>query len=344
MEKRKRISKILKTYDQLTPTEKQLETKAIKTEDAARSVKGITNSEGSVAEWEKIKTWLIGSNGFLDSYIQTKHKIFINVLAKKNNSMERDYEYRSTVFGKDLGDLEKIGISAGKRAIKRLNPKKIKTIRAPVIFDPRVASSLVKNLGDAINGNLISKGVSFLNNDMYKRIFPKDISVIDDPTKDKGLKSRPFDTEGIPGKKLDVVKNGELGTWLLDLRTARKLKLDTTGNASRTIATSPEPAPTNLYLAPGKLSPKKLISETKECLYVTELMGTAVNLVTGNYSRGACGYWMKNGEISFPVSEVTIAGNLRNMFKNLSAANDLRFYYGIDAPTIRIEGMTIAGQ
>ena len=231
-----------------------------------------------------------------------------------------------------------------KRAIKRLNPKKIKTIRAPVIFDPRVASSLVKNLGDAINGNLISKGVSFLNNDMYKRIFPKDISVIDDPTKDKGLKSRPFDTEGIPGKKLDVVKNGELGTWLLDLRTARKLKLDTTGNASRTIATSPEPAPTNLYLAPGKLSPKKFISETKECLYVTELMGTAVNLVTGNYSRGACGYWMKNGEISFPVSEVTIAGNLRNMFKNLSAANDLRFYYGIDAPTIRTEGMTIAGQ
>lgn len=343
-EKSKKIKETLKIHDPLTPTEKQLEERAITVEDAARSVKGITNSEGSTADWEKTKTWLIGSNGFLDRYTQTKHKIFVNVLAQKGDSMERDYEYRSTVFGKDLGNLKEIGVSAGEKAIKRLNPKKIKTIRAPIIFDPRVAASLVKNLSDAINGNLISKRISFLNNYLYKEIFPKEISIIDDPTKQKGLKSRPFDTEGIAGKKLNIVRNGELKTWLLDLRTARRLGLNTTGNAARTVSTSPEPAPTNLYLSPGKLSAKKLILETKECLYVTELMGTAVNLITGNYSRGACGYWMKNGEISFPVGEVTIAGNLKNMFKNLSAANDLHFYYGIDAPTIRIEGMTIAGQ
>ena len=344
IEKTKEIKRTLKTYDPAIPTEKQLEERAVTVENAARSVKGITNSEGCIADWEKTKTWLIGSNGFLDHYTQTKHKIFVNVLAKKDGSMERDYEYRSTVFKKDLGDLKKIGISAGEKAIKRLNSRKIKTIKAPIIFDPRVAASVIKNLGDAINGNLISKGISFLNNDLHKLIFSKDISIIDDPMKQKGLKSRPFDTEGIAGKKLDIVKNGELKTWLLDLRTARKLGLKTTGNASRTISTSPEPASTNLYLSPGKLSPKKLIAETNECFYVTELMGTAVNLITGDYSRGACGYWMKNGEIAFPVSEVTIAGNLRNMFKNLSAANDLQFHYGTDAPTIRVEGMIIAGQ
>jgi len=257
--------------------------------------------------------------------------------------MERDYDYSAARHAGDLESIEKIGRSAGERAVKRLNPRKVETRRVPVVYDPRVAGSLVGHLASAINGASIARKTSFLRERMGERLFPKGIRIVDDPLRPRGLRSHPFDGEGVAGKELAVIDDGMLTSWFLDSATARELSLTTTGHASRGVSSSPSPSPTNLHLAAGRASPQELIAAIKDGFYITDLIGMGANLVTGDYSRGASGLWIENGELTFPVSEVTIAGHLNDMFGSLEPANDLVFRYGTNAPTVRVEGLTVAG-
>jgi PmbA protein len=213
----------------------------------------------------------------------------------------------------------------------------------PVVFDPRIAGSLLGHLTSAISGAAVARGTSFLKDKLGHKIFADAITVIDDPLRARGLRSYPFDGEGLLPERRKIIDKGVLTTWLLDMRSARQLKMKSTAHASRSSGGPPSPSPSNLYCEAGKLSPAEFIRDIKQGFYVTELMGFGVNGVTGDYSRAANGFWIENGAISFPVSEMTIASNLKDMFLNLTAANDLQFQYGIDAPTLRIEGMTVAG-
>src|SRR6185369_8761171 len=227
---------------------------------------------------------------------------------------------------------------------KRLNPRKVATRRVPVVFDSRVSNSLVGHLASAVNGASITRKTSFLRDKLGERIFAPGIDIIDDPLRPRGLRSRPFDAEGVGGRRRHLVEDGVLKMWLLDCATARELELETTGHAQRSVSSTPSPGATNLHLAPGDMSPEKLIAAIDDGFYVTDMIGMGVNLVTGDYSRGASGFWIEKGECTYAVSEVTIAGHLSEMFASLVPANDLVFRYGTNAPTLRIEGMTVAGQ
>jgi PmbA protein len=265
------------------------------------------------------------------------------VLAGEGTAMERDYDYSSTVHAADLEDPATIGRRAGERTVRRLAPRKVATARVPIVFDPRASGGMLGHLAGAITGPAIARGTSFLKDKLGKQIFGATINVIDDPLRPRGLRSRAFDGEGLPPVRRAIIENGVLTTWLLDLRSARQLGLTSTGHASRGTSSPPSPGPTNLYFQPGTLSPTALMADIKGGLYVTEMMGMGVNGVTGDYSRGAAGFWIDNGALTYPVSEITIAGNLKDMFLNLSLADDLVFRTGVDAPTVRIDGMTIAG-
>jgi PmbA protein len=250
----------------------------------------------------------------------------------------------SAVYGTDLEPPETTGKRAGERAVKRLRPRKMKSTKVPVVFDPRVSSTLVSHLAGAINGSAIARGTSFLKDKLGESVFAPGITVVDDPLRKRGLRSRPFDAEGIATQRRNVVDGGVLKTWILDLHSARKLKLRTTGHAVRGTSSPPSPAATNLFLAAGTSSPQEMIAGIPSGFYVTELMGFGLNMVTGDYSRGASGFWIEDGEIAYPVSEVTIASNMKDMFRNLTPASDLEFRHGVDAPTVLIESMTVAGQ
>jgi len=312
-------------------------------EDAALAVKGVTNSEGASADYSAAEVTIVGSNGFHGNYRRTSYSISASVLAGDGTEMVTDYDYASRVFAKDLPTPSSIGKSAGERTVKRLHPRKMPTMQAPVVFEPRIAGGLLGALAGAISGSSIARGTSFLKDKMGQAIFSKDINIIDDPFRERGLRSRPFDAEGLLPQKRNIIENGILTTWLLDCRSARQLKLKSTGHASRSPAGTPHPSATNFYLEAGTISPADLIKDIESGFYVTELMGMGVNGVTGDYSQAAAGFWIESGLIVFPVSEMTIAGNLKDMFKNMTAASDLEFLRGVDAPTLRIEGMTIAG-
>jgi PmbA protein len=257
--------------------------------------------------------------------------------------MQRDYDFSSCVHMADLEDPAAIGHGAGERAVSRLNPTRPKTADMPVIFDPRVASSLLGHFSAAINGASIARGTSFLKDSLGKQIFPKGIFIHDDPVRKRGLRSRPFDAEGQKTAARALIEDGVLTTWLLDARSARQLGMVTTGHAVRGASGPPSPAASNLFLAQGALTPAELMADISLGLYVTELIGMGVNGVTGDYSRGAAGFMIRDGAIAEPVAEITIAGSLQDMFAHLVAANDLRRRRGTDAPTVRIEMMTIAG-
>jgi PmbA protein len=258
--------------------------------------------------------------------------------------MERDYDFSSAPHASDLQSPEKIGRSAGERAIARVNPRKVTTRKVPVVFDPRVASTIVSHLAGAVNGAAIARKTSFLKDKMGAKLFADGIRIVDDPFRTRGLRSRPFDGEGVKGDVLNLIDDGVLQTWLLDCATARELGLQTNGRAARGVSSAPSPSGTNLHMAPGKLSPDELIADIKDGFYVTDLIGSGVNGVTGDYSRGASGFWIENGQRTYAVSEVTIAGHLLDIFKSLTPASNLEFKYGINAPTLRIEGLTVAGQ
>jgi PmbA protein len=243
----------------------------------------------------------------------------------------------------DLESAEAIGRSAGERAVKRINPRKVTTRRVPVVFDPRVAGSLVGHLASAINGSAIARKTSFLKDKLGEQLFSSGINIIDDPLRIRGLRSHPFDAEGVAGERRAIVENGGLTTWILDCATARELGLKTTGHAQRGVGSTPSPGATNLHLEPGTATPEALISDIADGFYVTDLIGMGANMVTGDYSRGAAGFWIESGKLTYAVSEVTIAGQLLDIFRTLTPANDLTFRYGTNAPTVRIEGLIVAG-
>jgi PmbA protein len=320
------------------PSPQALRERALAAEEAARAVNGVTNSEGGSASASRGVTALATSHGFAGSYSGSSHGLSASVLAGEGATMQRDYAYHSARHETDLEAAEEIGRIAGERAVARLNPIKMKSGTVTVVYDPRVGNSLIGHLAGAITGNAIARKTSFLQEMLGKRVFGSGIDVIDDPLRVRGLRSRPFDAEGLPTSETQIIADGVLTGWLVDSASGRQLGLPPTGHAVRGGAGT-----TNLHLAGGTVSPQELISDIKIGFYCTELIGMGVNGLTGDYSRGASGFLIVNGQITGPVSEVTIASNLKEMFVNLIAANDLEFRYGTNVPTIRIDGMMLAG-
>ncbi len=329
--------------DKAEPSADTLVDWACDVEGAAMAVAGVTNSEGGGASFSRTAVALATSAGFFGAYAGTSSGIGVAVVAGEGTAMERDYDQASARHVGDLESAQAVGKTAGERAVKRLNPRKVKSQAVPIIYDPRVSSSIVGHLASAISGSSIARGVSFLKDRMGKQVFAPAITIVDDPHRRRGLRSKPFDGEGVANRRWTLIENGVLKTWLLESASARQLGLETTGHAARGTGGPPAPAPTNLYMEAGRLTPQALIADIKQGFYVTELIGMGVNGVTGDYSRGAAGFWIENGAIAYPVSEITIAGNLKDMFQHVTAADDLEFKHGTNAPTLRIEGMTVAG-
>lgn len=333
----------LEICDTEEPSSDVLIDAARKAEDAARAVNGVTNTEGAETGWSNARIAIATSNGFARTYATSSHSLAASVLAGEGTDMERDYDYTSSVYYADLADPAEVGRSAGERAVKRLNARKVETQQVPVIYDPRVSGGIIRHFASGINGSSISRGTSFLKESMGQNVFSHGVNIIDDPHRNRGLRSKPFDAEGLPNAKKYLAEDGVLKTWVMDLASSRQLGLSSTGNAARGTASPPSPAVTNLYMEAGDKSPAELMSDISSGFYVTELIGMGINMVTGDYSRGATGFWIENGEIAYPVTEMTVAGNLKDMFINLTPADDLEFRFGTDAPTIRIDGMTVAG-
>jgi len=334
----------LDLVDPEEPSAEDLIARAAAAEEAALGVPGVTNSEGAEVGYSRTGVALAASNGFAGGYTLTGTSLFVSVLAGEGTGMETDYDFTSAVHGLDLEDAHAVGLRAGQKAVARLGARKVATQKVPVVFAPRVANGFLRTLAGAISGPAIARGTSFLKDRMGERIFPEGVTVVDDPLKRRGLRSKPFDGEGLPTRRRAVIEDGRLTTWLLDLRSARQLGLESTGHAARGTTGQPSPSPTNLWMEPGRISPEQMVAEIEQGFFVTQMMGSGVNMVTGDYSRGATGFWIENGEIAFPVSEMTVAGSMKDMFANLTAADDLSFKYGIDTPTLRIDGMTVAGK
>src|SRR5712691_4945478 len=305
------------------PTVAILEERARRAESAALAVAGVTKSGGASASAGIGGMVLVTSHGFHGAYLNSGQSVSMTAIAGNGTAMERDYDYSSALHGADLDPAEKVGRTAGERTVERLNPRKVETKRVPVVFDRRVAGSLVGHLASAINGAAVARKTSFLKDRLGERLFMPGIRVLDDPRRVRGLRSRPFDAEGVATKPLAVVEDGVLMSWFLDSATARELGLTTTGHAQRGVSSAPSPGPSNLHLSPGMDTPDALIADIADGFYVTDLIGMGVNQVTGDYSRGASGFWIEHGKRSYPVSEVTIAGSLIDMFQALTPANDL---------------------
>jgi len=334
----------LDLLDHELPTITELEAMARAAEAAGLGVKGVAKSGGASASAGIGGMVLVTSHGFRGAYLSSRHGMSMTAIAGSGTGMERDYDYSSVLHAADLESPEKIGRTAGERAVERINPRKVSTRKVPVVFDPRVSGSLVSHLASAANGASVARKTSFLRDKMGAKLFADGIRLIDDPRRLRGLRSHPFDGEGVAGRKLALVDDGVLRSWILDCATARELGLATTGHAQRGVSSVPSPGASNLHLEAGTLSPEALIADIKDGFYVTDLIGMGVNMVTGDYSRGASGFWIENGKRSYAVSEVTIAGHLLDIFRTLTPANDLEFRYGTNAPTVRLEGLTVAGQ
>ncbi|MGC9953402.1 MAG: metallopeptidase TldD-related protein [Rhizomicrobium sp.] len=343
---RERLAKSIPNLDIDDPAEPSADTlveRARAVEGAAMAVKGITNSEGGGASFGRAAVALATSEGFYGRYAGTHHSIGVAVLAGDGTTMERDYESVSARHAGDLEAAEAVGKRAGERTVARLGPRKIRSQAVPVVFDPRESAGLLGHLTGAISGAAIARGVSFLKDRLGQEVFAPDVTIVDDPHRLRGLRSKPFDGEGVANARMAIVENGVLKTWLLECASAKQLGLQTTGHAARGTGGPPHPSSTNFHMLPGAMTPDELMADIEEGFYVTELMGMGVNGVTGDYSRGATGFWIEKGKIAYPVSEVTIAGNLKDMYRALTPANNLVFRYGTNAPTCRIEGMTVAG-
>ena len=334
----------LDEFDPAEPSAEQMIDMARACEDAARAVPGITNSEGAEIGYGKSTVYLAGTNGFNGTRQGSRFSISVSVVAGEGTKMERDYEYSSTVWLSDMESPEAVGTKAGENTIRRLNPRKAESAQLPIVYDPRVAASLIGHFSGAINGQSVARGTTFLADKMGEKIFADGITIVDDPLRKRGLRSKPFDGEGVQTKKRNLIDDGGLTTWILDLATSRQLGLETTGHAARGTGGPPSPSATNVHLAAGNVSKEDLIGAIDNGFYVTELIGMGVNIVTGDYSRGAGGFWIENGEIAHPVNEITIAGNLRDMFMHMTPADDLEFKRATNSPTVRVDGMTIAGR
>jgi PmbA protein len=333
----------LDLLDPELPSVGELEATARAAEASALAVKGVSKSGGASASAGIGGMVLVTSNGFSGAYLGSRHGVSMQAIAGDGTGMEQDYDFSSAIHGADLMAADAIGRSAGERAVRRLNPRKVPTKRVPVVFDPRIAGSLIGHLASAINGSAVTRKTSFLKDRLGDRVFAPGIFIIDDPLRRRGLRSHPFDAEGVGGRRRALVEDGTLTTWILDCATARELGLKTTGHAQRGASSTPSPGASNLHVEPGPKGPAELIADIAEGFYVTDLIGMGANMVTGDYSRGASGFWIEHGELTYAVSEMTIAGHLNDIFRTLTPANDLVFRYGTNAPTVRVEGLTVAG-
>ena len=334
----------LDLVDAAEPALDELTAAAAAAEEAARAVSGVTNSDGAGASWAWGRVSLAASNGFRGSYGRTLHSLGATVLAGSGTGVQRDHEYRQATHREALPDPAEIGRRAGERAVRRLDARKLATARLPVVYEPRAAASLLRHLASALGGEAVAAGRSFLKDRLGERVMAPGVTVLDDPLRSRGLASRPFDGEGIAAARLALVEDGVLTSWLLDLASARRLGLASTGHASRGGAALGSPGPTNLALLPGATTAEALIADIADGLYVTEMMGMGVQLVTGDYSRGAAGFRIRHGELAEAVDEVTVAGNLADMLLRLVPAADLELSGAVDAPTVRIDGLTVAGR
>ncbi|WP_337266221.1 TldD/PmbA family protein [Oryzifoliimicrobium ureilyticus] len=334
----------LQLFDPTEVSSEHLREAALAAEAAALDVKGVTNSAGGGASAGMGGLVLATSHGFAGSYMGSRFGCSVSVIAGEGTRMERDYDFDSRLYFADLDDPAEIGRRAGERAVKRLSPRQVDTGKnVTVVFDPRVARGFVGHIAGAINGAAVARKTSFLRDKMGQQVLKSGLTVTDDPLIVKGPSSRPFDGEGVIGEKLSMIEDGVLQHWFLSTSTAREIGMETNGRGVRG-GNSVSPASTNLALEPGDVSPAALISGVGTGLYVTELIGQGVNMITGEYSRGASGFWIENGELTFPVSEVTIASNLKEMFMRMTPANDIDRKYGVASPTLAIEGMTLAGR
>lgn len=326
---------------ELSPAE--LRERALAVEDAARAVPGVTNSEGGHASLAQRNFALVTSHGFAGSFGGTMHGISATAIAGEGGGMQRDYAWRMAHHLEDMPDLEQIGRLAGQRAVHRLDPGRVKSGPMPVVFDPRVGGSLISHLTGAMSGNAIARRASFLLDREGEQLFAPGIAIHDDPLRRRGLSSRPFDGEGLATAPRALVEDGRLTGWLMDSAAARQLGGSPTGHAVRGAGGAPGVGTSNVHLGAGSLSVAELIADVAEGVFVTELIGHGVNGVTGDYSRGASGFRIVKGELAGPVAEFTVAGNLIEMFRQLSVASDLEWHRSVNVPTIRIDGMTVAG-
>lgn len=310
-------------------------------EEAARAVAGVTNSEGGTASHSRTRFALATSHGFAGGYGASGHSLSASVIAGEGAGMQRDYGWHSAHYLGDMESADDIGARAGTRAVRRLNPGKAPVGKVPIIFDPRVGSGLLGHLLGAIAGPAIARGTSFLLGKEDQALFDSAIRIRDEPHRPRGLRSRAFDGEGLPTAARDIVVDGKITGWLLDTASARQLGVAPTGHASRGGGASGVTA-SNLHLAAGPDSPEALMAGITEGIYVTELIGHGVNPVTGDYSRGASGFLIRDGVLAGPIAEFTVAGNLVDMFAALIPANDLEFRHGMNVPTLRIDGLTVA--
>lgn len=306
----------------------------------------IKNSEGGSFDAATGHKVLANSHGFVGEYSRSYCSVAAVPIAQtEDGGMQRDYWFSVARMLKKLDAPEKVGRIAAERTIRRLGARRVKTARVPVVFDPMVSTSILEHIFEGINGDSVYRGASFLAGKLGEKIAGDNVTVIDDGTIPGGFGTSPFDGEGIPTRRTVVIENGVLKSYLLNTYTAKKLGLQTTANASRGLAGTPGIGPGNYFLQPGQKSAKELIANIKEGLYVTEFLGQGVNLVTGDYSRGASGLWISNGELGYPVEEITVAGNLKDLFFNISEiASDLEFRGSVAAPTIRVDGLTVGGE
>ncbi len=341
-----RLTKTIRDLELFDPTEVSTEAltdAALAAEDAALAVKGVTNSSGAGASAGSGGLVLVTSHGFSGAYSASRFGRSVSVIAGEGTKMERDYDFDSRLYYADLRDAADIGRKAGERTVARVNPRQVPTMKGlTVVFEPRLARGFVGHIAGAINGASVARKTSFLRDKMGKPVLKAGLSVTDDPLVVRGSSSRPFDGEGVAGERLVMIEDGVLNHWFLSTSTGRELGLETNGRGVRG-GNSVSPAPTNLALEPGDIAPEDLIRSIGTGFYVTELIGQGVNMITGEYSRGASGFWIENGELTYAVSEVTIASNLKDMFMAVTPANDIDRKYGVAAPTIAIEGMTLAG-
>jgi len=332
----------LDLYDPIEVTADQLREAALAAEEAALAVPGVTNSGGSGASAGLGGMVLATSHGFVGHYVGSRFGRSASVIAGEGTRMERDYEYSSRLHFADLDTPEEIGRKAGERTVRRLNARKANTGRVDVVFDPRVARGIAGHLAGAINGASVARKTSFLRDRMGQQVASAGITVTDDPMMVRGQASRPFDGEGVAGEKLTMVDKGILNHWFLSTSAARELGLVTNGRGARG-GSSVSPTSTNLAIEPGERSPVDMIKSLKSGFYVTEVFGQGVDMITGEYSRGASGLWIENGELTYPVAEVTIASNLKDMFLRMAPASDIDRNFSAASPTLLIEGMTLAG-
>ena len=333
--------------DDVEPTPEHLFEQARECEAVALAISGITNSEGADASYSRSNIGLMiarASNiSFAESYASSHSSLSVSVLAGSGTDMQRDYDFSAARHKADLKEAETIGRNAAHRALKRMFPRKIVSGNLPVIYDRRVSKQLLSALASSINGSSIVRGSSFLQGDMGKAVFGKNIHIFDDPHIIRGMASKPFDGEGVATKKRTFVEGGIVQSWVLDVRSANALELTTTGHATRGLGSPPSPSTTNLYMQAGSDSPEALIKNISRGLLITETFGTGINTMTGDYSQGASGFMIENGEVAYAIADITIAGHLREMFARLIPASDLVFDYSTNAPSLLIDGMAVAG-